>query len=110
MDGHLGATRKLNCYCTSPKDMQNTDLHSSQRIAKRAVLIGTILIIANSYWIAYVEMIWHTAHLTTVAMSVNVMFGILAMTLLNIAVRRIFSAYRSATARFARGLQHACCG
>ena len=70
--------------------MHTTDPRASQAIAKRAVLIGTILIIGNSYWIAYVEMIWHTAHLTTVAMSVNVMFGILAMTLLNIGVRRIF--------------------
>ena len=70
--------------------MQTTAPRASQAIAKRAVLIGTILIIGNSYWIAYVEMIWHTAHLTTVAMSVNVMFGILAMTLLNIGVRRIF--------------------
>ena len=70
--------------------MRTTDLHSSQTIARRAVLIGTVLIIANSYWIAYVEMIWHTAHLTTVAMSVNVMFGILAMTFLNMIVRRIF--------------------
>ena len=70
--------------------MHTTDSRASQAIAKRAVLIGTILIIGNSYWIAYVEMIWHTAHLTTVAMSVNVMFGILAMTLLNIGVRRIF--------------------
>ena len=70
--------------------MHTTDPRASQAIAKRAVLIGTVLIIANSYWIAYVEMIWHTAHLTTVAMSVNVMFGILAMTLLNIGVRRIF--------------------
>ena len=70
--------------------MQTTSPRTSQAIAKRAVLIGTILIIGNSYWIAYVEMIWHTAHLTTVAMSVNVMFGILAMTLLNIAVRHIF--------------------
>ena len=70
--------------------MQTIDPRASQTIAKRAVLIGTVLIIANSYWIAYVEMIWHTAHLTTVAMSVNVMFGILAMTLLNIGVRRVF--------------------
>ncbi|MXV73716.1 hypothetical protein F4Z99_05485, partial [Candidatus Poribacteria bacterium] len=70
--------------------MHTTAPHTSHAIAKRAVLIGTILIIGNSYWIAYVEMIWHTAHLTTVAMSVNVMFGILAMTLLNIGVRRIF--------------------
>lgn len=69
--------------------MHTTDSRASQAIAKRAVLIGTILIIGNSYWIAYVEMIWHTAHLTTVAMSVNVMFGILAMTLLNIGIRRV---------------------
>ena len=70
--------------------MQTPVPRTSQAIAKRAVLIGTLLIIGNSYWIAYVEMIWHTAHLTTVAMSVNVMFGILAMTLLNLGVRRIF--------------------
>ena len=69
--------------------MHTTDPGGSQTIAKRAVLLGTVLIIANSYWIAYVEMIWHTAHLTTVAMSVNVMFGILAITLLNMGVRRI---------------------
>jgi hypothetical protein len=70
--------------------MHTTDSHASQTIAKRAVLIGAVLIIANSYWIAYVEMIWHTAHLTTVAMSVNVMFGIIAITFLNMIVRRIF--------------------
>ena len=34
-------------------------------------------------------MIWHTAHLTTVAMSVNVMFGILMITVLNLGVRRV---------------------
>ena len=62
----------------------------STPITKRAVLIGAILITANSYWIAYVEMIWHTAHLTTVAMSVNVMFAILMMTWLNMVVRSIF--------------------
>ncbi len=63
---------------------------ATQPIAKRAAFIGVVLIIANSYWIAYVEMIWHTAHLTTVAMSVNVMFGLLALTFLNMLVRRIF--------------------
>lgn len=68
--------------------MNLRNLQPTRPIAKRAVLIGTILIIANSYWIAYVEMIWHTAHLTTVAMSVNVMFGIFVITVLNIWVRR----------------------
>ncbi len=67
--------------------MNQTDLQTSQSITKRAVFIGTILIIANSYWIAYIEMIWHTAHLTTVAMSVNVMFGIFVITVLNLWIR-----------------------
>ncbi len=69
--------------------MRQTNFQSSSPIAKRAVLIGTVLIIGNSYWIAYVEMIWHTAHLTTVAMSVNVMFGIFVITVLNLWLRSI---------------------
>ena len=70
--------------------MRTTKKQTGHAIAKRAVFIGAVLIIANSYWIAYVEMIWHTAHLTTVAMSVNVMFGILMITVLNLGVQRIF--------------------
>ncbi len=69
--------------------MHQTNLQTSQPISKRAVLIGTVLIIGNSYWIAYVEMIWHTAHLTTVAMSVNVMFGIFVITVLNMWIRSL---------------------
>ena len=64
--------------------------HRSTNISKRAVLIGVILIIANSYWLAYVEMIWHTAHLTIVALSVNVVFALLLITWLNLAVQRSF--------------------
>ena len=67
--------------------MQNTNAITP--IKKRAVLIGVLLIIANSYWIAYVEMIWHTAHLTTVSLSVNVMFAVLMITWLNIIVRQV---------------------
>ncbi len=59
-------------------------------ISKRAVVVGAILITANSYWLAYVEMIWHTAHLTIVALSVNVVFALLLITWLNLAVRRSF--------------------
>ena len=67
--------------------MRQTNIQPTSKITMRAVLIGTVLIICNSYWIAYVEMIWHTAHLTTVAMSVNVMFGIFIITMLNMWVR-----------------------
>ena len=65
------------------------DTNAIPPIKKRAVLIGVLLIIANSYWIAYVEMIWHTAHLTTVSLSVNVMFAVLMITWLNIIVRQV---------------------
>ena len=53
---------------------------ATTKITKRAVLIGVILIIVNSYWIAYIEMLWHTAHLTIVTLSVNVMFALLVIT------------------------------
>ena len=69
--------------------MNQTNLQTSQIVSKRAVLIGILLITGNSYWIAYVEMIWHTAHLTTVAMSVNVMFGIFVITVLNSWMRSL---------------------
>jgi hypothetical protein len=61
-----------------------------EKIAKRAVPIAVILIIANSYWISYVEMIWHTAHLTIVALPVNVIFALLMLTWVNHVVRRIW--------------------
>ncbi|MCZ6679561.1 MAG: hypothetical protein O7E52_20205 [Candidatus Poribacteria bacterium] len=66
------------------------DQRTTTRITKRAVLIGALLIIANSYWIAYVEMIWHTAHLTTVSLSVNVMFAVVMLTWLNMMVLRVY--------------------
>ena len=59
-----------------------------QKIAKRAILIAIILIIANSYWISYVEMIWHTAHLTIVALPVNVIFALLILTWLNLLIKK----------------------
>ena len=69
---------------------QMTNRRSFVKINNWAIFIGLLLIIANVYWLAYVEMIWHTAHLTTVAMSVNVMFAILTMTWLNMGLRSIF--------------------
>jgi len=45
--------------------------------------LGAILILANSYWLGYVEMIWHTAHLTTIAVPVNVLFLLLVLTWCN---------------------------
>ena len=61
-------------------------------ITKRAVLIGALLIVANSYWLAYVEMLWHTAHLTHVNPSVNAVCVILLITWMNIIIRRVSPA------------------
>lgn len=58
-------------------------------ISKRTVLIGCLLIVANTYWLAYAEMLWHTAHLTTVALSINVLFSLLIVTWLNMIIRRV---------------------
>ena len=62
---------------------------ASYPISKRTVLIGILLIVINTYWLAYAEMLWHTAHLTTVALSINVLFTLLIITWLNMVVRRI---------------------
>ena len=62
---------------------------ASCHISKRSVLIGILLIAINTYWLAYAEMLWHTAHLTTVALSVNVLFTLLIIAWLNMAVRRV---------------------
>lgn len=58
-------------------------------ISKRTVLIGCLLIVINTYWLAYAEMLWHTAHLTTVALSINVLFSLLIVTWLNMIIRRV---------------------
>ena len=58
-------------------------------ISKRTVLIGCLLIVVNTYWLAYAEMLWHTAHLTTVALSINVLFSLLIVTWLNMIIRRV---------------------
>ncbi|MBM3241751.1 hypothetical protein FJZ31_36210 [Candidatus Poribacteria bacterium] len=59
------------------------------QIKFRAVFLGVSLIIANCYWISYVEMIWHTAHLTIIALPVNVMFSVLLLTWINLAIRQV---------------------
>ena len=63
--------------------------HPLYPISKRTVLIGCLLIVVNTYWLAYAEMLWHTAHLTTVALSINVLFSLLIVTWLNMIIRRV---------------------
>ena len=62
----------------------------SQEITKRSVLIAVILIAVNSYIISYVEMIWHTVHLTTVSLPINAISSLLLLTWLNYILKKIW--------------------
>lgn len=55
----------------------------------RAVLLACLLLLFNSYWLGYCEMIWHNAHLTTIAVPVNVLFLLLAVRGVNGLFQRV---------------------
>ena len=61
-------------------------MHTSQRrvpnesLSLRAVVIASLLLLANSYWLGLCEMIWHNAHLTIIAVPINVAFALLVLT------------------------------
>jgi hypothetical protein len=73
---------------TSPRRIPNEGL------SIRAVIIASLLLLANSYWLGLCEMIWHNAHLTIIAVPINVAFVLLVLTWLNTVVRH--AAPRSA--------------
>lgn len=56
----------------------------------RAILLGTLLIPPNVYWITYVEAIWHCGHPTAISLFWNVMFTLLVLTFLNMSVKKVF--------------------
>jgi hypothetical protein len=53
----------------------------------RAVLIGTLLIPLNTFWIIQVEGIWHTNHCTGMSLFWNSVFCIFLLVLVNLALK-----------------------
>ncbi len=53
-----------------------------------AILIGSILIFLNSFWMMHAS-IWNAGYPTTVSLFYNVIFIIFVVTLLNLAIRRL---------------------
>lgn len=60
---------------------------STTGVTPRAILISLILIPANAYWLALTETVWYAGFPTTISLFYNVVFILLAVTLLNAAVR-----------------------
>ncbi|MDE2126340.1 MAG: hypothetical protein KGJ62_07105 [Armatimonadetes bacterium] len=54
------------------------------------MLLGTLLIFVNCYWIIEVEGIWHTNHATAMSLFWNTVFFLLLMVLVNIFVLKRF--------------------
>ncbi|MBT3266287.1 hypothetical protein HN371_03990 [Candidatus Poribacteria bacterium] len=67
---------------TSPRRVPN------ERLSARAVVVASVLLLANSYWLGLCEMIWHNAHLTIIAVPINVAFALLMLTWVNTLARQ----------------------
>ena len=55
-------------------------------VTLRSVLIGTLLIPVNTYWIIQVEGIWHRNHATAMSLFWNTVFCLMLLILLNVLV------------------------
>ena len=55
----------------------------------RAVLIGTLLLPVNAYWVVCMELIRYSAHPTTLSLFFNCIFLLVVLTLLNAAAVRL---------------------
>jgi len=58
-------------------------------ITGRVIVLGLILMPLNCYWVLQMEIVWYCGQPTTVSLYFHVVFTVLALLLLNIAVRRI---------------------
>jgi len=54
----------------------------------RAIFLGLLLIPPNSYWIMFVEGIWHSGHPTAVSLMWNVVFTLLILIGINLLLKR----------------------
>jgi len=52
-------------------------------VSWRAILVGLLLVPLNTYWIAMTEMVWTSLHFTVSSLSMNVVFILLFLVLIN---------------------------
>ncbi len=63
-----------------------TGLSPQRSVTPRILLLGTLLIFINCYWVIQVEGIWHTNHATAMSLFWNTTFFLLLLVLFNIFV------------------------
>ncbi|MDW8105067.1 MAG: DUF6785 family protein, partial [Armatimonadota bacterium] len=59
-------------------------------VTLRSVLIGSILIPVNTYWIIQVEGIWHRNHATAMSLFWNTVFCLMILILVNVLFLKRF--------------------
>ena len=69
-------------------------------ITWRSIILGAILIPPNSYWIMYVEGIWHTGHPTAMSLFWNVVFTLLVLVIINMGIKRVAPRFALTQAEF----------
>jgi len=62
---------------------------TARAVTWRSLLLGTVLVPLNAYWVVQMEIIRYSAHPTTISLFFNVIFIILVLAMLNLLVARI---------------------
>lgn len=57
-------------------------------VSIRSIAIGLILILINTYWIATIEMVWHSLHFTVASLPMNVVFILALLLWVNLLLKK----------------------
>jgi hypothetical protein len=69
-------------------------------VTGRAIALGLLLIPPNSYWILWVEGVWHSGHPTGMSLFWNCIFTLLLLLLLNLLIKRLAPRYALSQGEF----------
>ncbi|HIE29339.1 TPA: hypothetical protein EYP66_18875 [Candidatus Poribacteria bacterium] len=59
------------------------------RIRWHIIIIGLLLLVANSYWVLMGSEVWHSTQLTIASLFFNAVFTLLLLVIINLAIQRI---------------------
>jgi len=62
---------------------------TAERIRWRVIIIGLVLLVANSYWVLMASEVWHSTQLTIASLFFNAVFTLLILVLCNLVIRWI---------------------
>jgi len=76
-----------------PETKTAPTLRFRKAVTWRSLLIGTLLVPPNCYWVVQMEIIRYSAHPTTISLFFNLIFILLILSLLNVLLARIRPAW-----------------